>query len=155
MSSTDIDNILWTDHQNMLHPEYQPSPLNFPLFSHLVAMLEGFPPAEHTVLLQANPGKHSWLNFNVLSQRRDLHSHPQAAPQHAASTTAALLFPHFSATKARKYFTLRCCARITLRSVPFGCFFHNWKYTKGSRQQTSWQLLLSLQIHFQIQKNIS
>lgn len=43
----------------------------------------------------------------------------QCAP--AAPTTAALLFPHFFVT-TRKYFrsfTLRCYARITLRSIPF------------------------------------
>lgn len=72
-----------------------------------------------TALLEVNPRKQSCFNSPLRGPEDCLQTVLQCAP--AASTTAALLFPHFFVT-TRKYFrsfTLRCYARITLRSVPF------------------------------------
>lgn len=74
---------------------------------------------QETSLLEVNPRKQSCFKSSLRSLEDCLQTVLQWAP--AASTTAALLFPHFFVT-TRKYFrsfTLRCYARITLRSVPF------------------------------------
>lgn len=86
-----------------------------------MAMLKDLTLFKYTALLGVNPGKQSY--FNLPSPLRGQQDCLQIVPQYAsaASTTAALLFPHFFAT-TRKYFrsfTLRYYARITLRCVPF------------------------------------
>lgn len=78
--------------------------------------------SKYTALLGVSLGKQSY--FNLPSPLRGQQDCLQTVLQYAsaASTTAALLFPHFFATTTRKYFrsfTLRCYARITLRCVPF------------------------------------
>lgn len=89
-------------------------------FSYSTAIFKGFILSEYTALLGVNSGKQSY--FNLPSPSRGPQDCRQTVLQDAAAATAALLFPHFFATTARKYFrsfALRCYARITLRSVPF------------------------------------
>lgn len=98
-----------------------------------------------TALLEVNPRKQSCFKAPLRGPEDCLHTALQCAP--AASTTAALLFPHFCNYKEilqELHSQMLCQDNFVICSTCRRS--HSWKHTKSDRQQTSGQLPLPLHI---------